>query len=78
MTEGEPYDKGVRKDQYTGSYGDFKPRHVKSSNGERYPTDIIEMDLNKWDLDNFYYKKEDLELQLDSTVEAIYLKGVRN
>lgn len=40
MTEGEPYDKGIRKDQYTGSYGDFKPRHVKS-NGERYPTDIV-------------------------------------
>lgn len=74
MTEGEPYDKGIRKDQYTGSYGDFKPRHVKSSSGERYPTDIIEMDLNKWDYDNFYYKKEDLELQLDSTVEAIYFK----
>jgi len=40
MKEGEPYDKGIRKDQYTGSYGDFKPRHVKST-GERYPTDII-------------------------------------
>jgi site-specific DNA-methyltransferase (adenine-specific) len=37
MTEGEAYDKGIRKDQYTGSYGDFKPKHVKS-NGERYPT----------------------------------------
>lgn len=40
MTKGVPYDKGVRKDQYTGSYGDFKPRHVKS-NGERYPNDIL-------------------------------------
>ncbi len=40
MTNGEPYDKGVRKDQYTGSYGDFKPRHVKS-NGERYPNDVV-------------------------------------
>lgn len=36
----ESYDKGVRKDQYTGSYGDFKPTHVKSE-GERYPTDTI-------------------------------------
>ncbi len=36
MTMGEPYNKGVRKDQYSGSYGDFKPREVKS-NGERYP-----------------------------------------
>jgi site-specific DNA-methyltransferase (adenine-specific) len=36
----KPYDKGVRKDQYTGSYGDFKPRHVKS-NGQRYPNDVV-------------------------------------
>ncbi|MDD4698006.1 MAG: site-specific DNA-methyltransferase [Fermentimonas sp.] len=40
MTAGESYDKGIRKDQYTGSYGDFKPRHVKS-NGGRYPNDIV-------------------------------------
>ncbi len=40
MTVGEPYDKGVRKDQLSGSYGDFEPVHVKS-NGKRYPTDII-------------------------------------
>lgn len=40
MFPAESYDKGVRKDQYTGSYGDFKPVHVKSA-GERYPTDTI-------------------------------------
>ena len=40
MSIGLPYDKGVRKDQLSGSYGDFKPRHVKSS-GERYPTDVV-------------------------------------
>ncbi|MDR1171188.1 MAG: site-specific DNA-methyltransferase [Bacteroidales bacterium] len=40
MTNGGAYDKGVRKDQYTGSYGDFKPRHVQS-NGSRYPNDIV-------------------------------------
>lgn len=40
MTEGEAYDKGIRKDQLTGSYGDFSPRHVQSD-GDRYPTDII-------------------------------------
>lgn len=40
MTKGLPYDKGIRKDQYTGSYGDFKPSHVKS-NGTRYPNDIL-------------------------------------
>jgi len=40
MTKGEAYDKGFRKDQFTGSYGDFKPRHVKSD-GERYPNDVV-------------------------------------
>lgn len=39
-TFGEAYDKGFRKNQYTGSYGLFKTRHVKS-NGERYPSDIV-------------------------------------
>ncbi len=40
MTNGEAYDKGFRKNQLTGSYGDFKSNHVKS-NGERYPTDVV-------------------------------------
>lgn len=40
MSEGTPYDKGFRKDQLSGSYGDFDPSHVKS-NGSRYPTDIV-------------------------------------
>jgi site-specific DNA-methyltransferase (adenine-specific)/modification methylase len=40
MTYGEPYNKGIRKNQLTGSYGEFKTVEVKS-NGERYPTDVI-------------------------------------
>ncbi len=40
MSRGAPYDKGVRKAQYTGSYGDFKPVRVKSS-GLRFPTDTL-------------------------------------
>ena len=40
MTEGKPYDKGVRKDRLTGSYGNFNPVHVKSE-GMRYPTDVV-------------------------------------
>lgn len=40
MTYGKPYNKGFRKDQLTGSYGDFKTVEVKS-NGERYPTDVV-------------------------------------
>lgn len=40
MTQGESYNKGIRKDQYTGSYGNFKPCHVHSD-GQRYPNDVI-------------------------------------
>lgn len=40
MVEGEPYDKGMRKDQLSGSYGDFHSVHVQSD-GMRYPTDIV-------------------------------------
>lgn len=40
MSYGEPYNKGLRKNQLTGSYGNFSPSLVKSE-GERYPTDIV-------------------------------------
>ena len=40
MTKGGPYDKGKRKNQQCGNYGDFESVHV-ASDGERYPTDII-------------------------------------
>lgn len=40
MRPGKPYDKGVRKNQLSGSYGDFQPVHVHSG-GQRYPTDVI-------------------------------------
>lgn len=40
MQPGREYDKGVRKNQLTGSYGDFDPVHVKSE-GTRYPTDVL-------------------------------------
>jgi len=40
MTKGEPYNKGIRKNQLTGSYGTFDPTVVESK-GERYPTDIL-------------------------------------
>jgi site-specific DNA-methyltransferase (adenine-specific)/modification methylase len=40
MGSGTAYDKGLRKAQQTGSYGDFEPVRV-ASEGARYPTDII-------------------------------------
>ena len=59
MINGQPYDKGIRKDQFTGSYGDFKPRHVKS-NGERYPNDTIFYEPNYYD-DTVYFKTAESE-----------------
>jgi len=41
MSFGKSYSKGIRKDQYTGSYGLFDPVLVESKNGMRYPTDVI-------------------------------------
>jgi len=40
MSQGEAYDKGMRKSQLTGSYGVFNPAHIKSD-GLRYPTDVV-------------------------------------
>src|SRR3989344_519380 len=40
MTPGDPYNKGYRKNQLTGSYGDFKAVQVKSD-GERFPSDVV-------------------------------------
>lgn len=40
MTKGEAYSKGIRKNQLTGSYGDFNPVLVESD-GDRYPVDVI-------------------------------------
>lgn len=54
MTKGESYDKGIRKDQYTGSYGDFKPCHVQS-NGQRYPNDVV--CYEEQDIEDFVYFK---------------------
>lgn len=54
MTEGDPYDKGVRKNQCTGSYGNFNTAHVKS-NGERYPNDVVFYDDTP--VDDYVYVK---------------------
>jgi len=40
MGKGEAYNKGFRKKQLTGSYGNFESTEVKSD-GSRYPTDIV-------------------------------------
>jgi site-specific DNA-methyltransferase (adenine-specific) len=40
MTTSAPYNKGTRKAQQSGSYGDFSPVEVKSE-GSRHPTDVV-------------------------------------
>jgi len=40
MSQGAAYDKGIRKSQMTGSYGDFDAVRV-ASEGQRYPTDVV-------------------------------------
>lgn len=59
MSQGESYDKGIRKDQYTGSYGDFKPKHVKS-NGMRYPNDVVSIEEQSIE-DYVYFKTAESE-----------------
>lgn len=41
MSIGKSYSKGIRKDQFTGSYGDFNAVLVENKSGLRYPTDIV-------------------------------------
>ena len=56
MTYGESYDKGIRKDQLTGSYGEFKPCRIKS-NGEHYPNDVLFVEDIPSLTDDFVYFK---------------------
>ena len=60
MTHGKAYDKGVRKDQLTGSYGDFQPRHVKSE-GKRYPVDVLAYEEESAHPDFIYTKTAESE-----------------
>jgi site-specific DNA-methyltransferase (adenine-specific) len=61
MSLGEAYDKGFRKNQFTGSYGDFKPSQVKSR-GERFPNDVI------------LYEDESPRAIVEPVETAIYVK----
>lgn len=59
MQQGESYDKGIRKNQLTGSYGNFRPVHVKSD-GLRYPNDVIFLEEQPHD-DYVYVKTAESE-----------------
>jgi site-specific DNA-methyltransferase (adenine-specific) len=38
--DGQPYDKGIRKDNKSGSYGSFNSFPARSIDGSRWPTDV--------------------------------------
>ena len=61
MKEGKPYNKGIRKNQLSGSYGDFKPVKVKSE-GKRYPTDIVYFKTAESDGEVFHPTQKPVEL----------------
>ncbi len=61
MSAGEPYNKGFRKDQLTGSYGDFKTIEVKSA-GERYPTDVVYFKTAESEGEVFHPTQKPIEL----------------
>lgn len=61
MSIGEPYNKGVRKNQLTGSYGDFNPTLVKSD-GERYPTDVVYFKTAESEGEVFHSTQKPVEL----------------
>lgn len=61
MIDGEPYDKGYRKNQLSGSYGDFQPVHVKSD-GKRYPTDVVYFKTAESEGEVFHATQKPVEL----------------
>lgn len=56
MSNGEAYNKGYRKNQFTGSYGEFNSIEVKS-NGTRYPNDVVFFEAD----DHVYFKTAESE-----------------
>lgn len=61
MSVGEPYNKGFRKDQLTGSYGDFSSIEVKSE-GTRYPSDVIYFKTAESEGEVFHPTQKPIEL----------------
>jgi site-specific DNA-methyltransferase (adenine-specific) len=61
MSEGEPYNKGHRKNQLTGSYGDFNSIEVKSEGG-RYPSDVIYFKTAESEGEVFHPTQKPIEL----------------
>lgn len=63
MSYDKPYDRGMRKDQLTGSYNAYRPSYIKSADGARYPCDVVPFDHEKNDVST-----------LEPAVSAVYFK----
>jgi len=61
MSPGLPFNKGFRKNQLTGSYGDFNSVEVKS-NGERYPNDVVYFKTAESEGEVFHPTQKPIEL----------------
>ncbi len=61
MTPGTPFNKGFRKNQLTGSYGDFNSVEVKS-NGDRYPNDVVYFKTAESEGEVFHPTQKPIEL----------------
>lgn len=61
MSIGEPYNKGHRKSQMTGSYGQFSSTEVKSD-GQRYPSDVIYFKTAESEGEVFHPTQKPIEL----------------
>ncbi|MFA6423306.1 MAG: DNA methyltransferase [Patescibacteria group bacterium] len=61
MTPGLPFNKGYRKNQLTGSYGDFGSVEVKSS-GDRYPNDVVYFKTAESEGEVFHPTQKPIEL----------------
>jgi site-specific DNA-methyltransferase (adenine-specific) len=60
MTPGDPNNKGIRKDQFTGIYGDFEPRHVNSKRVS-HPTDFLSIENAEIDYFNIMFADADMQ-----------------
>ena len=62
MFQGKPYNKGWRKDQLTGSYGNFNPVLSLNNSGDRYPTDVIYFKTAESEGEVFHSTQKPIEL----------------
>jgi len=70
-TKGSPYHKGLRKDNRSGTYGNFNTMYMKNEDGLRYPTDVafFEEEIPDW----VYFKTEEAKGAYHPTQKPVSL-----